>query len=256
MRLSPDHPTACVFLDETGVVHKHSTDSFFGIGVLKMSDPSVLLNDVQALRNRHGFHDELHWAGFDKASSRYRQEQVELAKAMMDLVFASSDARFCCHIADRRHGDLTAKFGSHRHAGEKAYEALAAEILGETIDDEEIVSVIADRRSTPRKVTFELDVARSVNLARERLAVATVCRLDSRSTDALQLVDLMLGAAAFDLRQGRIEGESQKQQLLAHLLDRCDCATFRPRGRSDPDGRWRVKLLTRSHKTRRKRRGG
>jgi hypothetical protein len=210
---------------------------------------------MQLLRDRHGFRDELHWASFDKAGSRHRDEQVQLARDAMDLIFDLSDAHFCCHIADRQHGDLTARFAGHPHAGEMAYEELASQMLRDVIDDEELVSVIADRRSTSPKVTFELDVARSVNHAKRRLAVANVCRLDSRSTDALQVVDLLLGAAAFDLRQGRTSPGTQKHQLLTHLLDRCECPTFRPRGRCDPAGKWRVRLLTRSRKARRKRRG-
>jgi hypothetical protein len=253
--LAPDHPTAWIFLDETGVVHRQSSDQFFGIGILKLRDPALLLRQMQLLRDRQGFRDELHWASFDKAESRHRDDRVVIARDAMDLVFDSSDAHFCCHVADRQHGDLTAKFRGHRHAGERAYEDLASRLLTEVIDDEEVVSVIADSRSTSPDVTFETDVAWSVNQAKNRLAVANVCRLDSCSTDALQIVDLLLGATAFDLRQGRTDSGSQKQRLLGHLLDRCGYPTFRPYGRSDPDGKWNVKLLTRSRKARRKQRG-
>ncbi|MGH2878273.1 MAG: DUF3800 domain-containing protein [Solirubrobacteraceae bacterium] len=253
--LPANHPTSWVFLDETGVAHAHSTDRFFGIGVLKLADPSNLLHEIQLLRARYGFHGELHWANFDKALIRGRDDVVQFAKDSMDLVLRDKQAFFCCHIADRQHGDLTARFRDHPHAGERAYEALAAKILAEAIEGEEIVSVIADRRSTSSKVSFERDVSRTVNQAKQRLAVANVCCLDSRSTDALQVVDLLLGAAAFDLRQGRTNSGSQKQQLLAHLLDRCECSTFRPTGREDPAGKWKVELLTQSRKTRRKHRG-
>ncbi len=252
-RLPVDHPTAVIFLDETGVVHRR--DRFFGIGVLKLTDPAPLLRGVQLLRDRHDFRDELHWANFDKGT-RADDPRLAFAKEVMDLFFGSGGARFCCHIADRQNGDLAAQFKGHPHAGERAYEALASKILREVIDDEEIVSILADRRSTSPDVTFERDVTRSINHAKGRLAVVSVCRMDSRSTDALQLVDLLLGAATLDLRQGRTESGSQKQQLLEHLLEHCDCPSFRPVGREDPEGRWKVKLLTRSRKARRKQRGG
>ena len=254
--LPVDHPTAWVFLDETGVAHPQTNDRFFGIGILKLADLAPLLRSVQLLRDNHEFHEELHWASFDKSSSRSKAQRVQFAKEVMNLVFDSADAQFCCHIADRQHGDLTAKFRGHPHAGERAYEEMAARILGEVIDDEEIVSIIADRRSTSPKVKFELDVACLINQTKERLAVANVCRPDSRSTDALQVVDLFLGAAALDLRQGRTESGSQKQQLLEHLLDRCGCSTFRPTGHQDPECKCTVRLLTRSRKARRKQRGG
>lgn len=253
-RLPPDHPTALIFLDETGVVQKR--DPFFGIGLLKVRDPAALLRGVQLIRDRREFHEEIHWASLDKAGRRGCDRSLQVAHEVMDLVFDTTGTRFCCQIADRQHGDLTAKFSGHEHAGERAYEWLASRVLREVIEPDEIVSVIADKRSTSPNVRFEAAVAESVNRAEARLAIASVCRMDSRSTDGLQLVDLLLGAAALDLRQGQTATGSQKQQLLTHLLERCDCATFRPRGRNDPAGGWSVTLLSPSKKTRRKRRGG
>ena len=251
--LPADHPTATIFLDETGVVHPR--DRFFGIGVLKLIDAAPLLRDVARMRDKHDFRDELHWANFDKARTRASTKRLEFAKAAMDLFFEAPDARFCCHIADRHNGDVTAQFKGHPHARERAYEKLAATVLGEVIDDEEIVAILADGRSTSPHVDFERDVAKTINELRDRLAVASVCRIDSRSTDALQVVDLLLGATTLDLRQGRTESGSQKQLLLEHLLDHCGCPSFRPAGREDPNGRWKVKLLAKSRKTRRKKRG-
>lgn len=253
LRLPAAHPTSTIFLDETGVVHPR--DQFFGIGVLKLTEAAPLLRDVQRLRDKLDFREELHWASFDKAPARGATRRLDFAKAAMDLFFEAEDARFCCHIADRQNGDVTAQFKGHRHAGERAYEKLAARVLSEIIDDQEIVAILADGRSTSPEVAFERTVASTINNSRDRLAVASVCRIDSRSTDALQLVDLLLGAATLDLRQGRTESSSQKQQLLERLLEHCNCASFRPEGREDPDGRWTVKLLARSRKTRRKQRG-
>jgi hypothetical protein len=118
------------------------------------------------------------------------------------------------------------------------------------------VTVLADHVTTPAAVSFEADVARTVNTQAERLAIASVCRVDSRCTDGLQLVDLLLGAATFDLRQGRYtDSETQKQRLLAHLLDRCNCASFRPDGRRDSAGvKFEVSILTRRKRTHRGRR--
>lgn len=251
--LPVDHPTATILLDETGVLA--SRDRYFGIGALKLAHAPDLIRGVQRLRDKHDFREELHWSSFDKGTSRHKPRRVEFAKAAMDLVFEIETARFCCHIADRQNGDITAQFAGHEHARERAYERLASNVLREVIGDDEIVAVLADGRSTSPAVAFERDVTRSVNEGLGRLAVASVCRIDSRSTDALQVLDLMLGAAALDLRQGRTDGASQKQELLAHLLDRCGCASFRPNGREDPAGRWKVDLLRHPGRRRRKSRG-
>jgi hypothetical protein len=254
--LPVEHPTAVVFLDETGVVHHHPDDPFFGIGCLKASDPSALLRGFQRLRDQTGFRDELHWADFDKAKTKNRPDLVALAKQAIDLVFDSSDAYFCCAIADRGHGDLTARFKGHPHAAAKAYESLAADVLGQLITGDELITVLADHVSTHPDVRFEQDVASAVNRAMGRLAIATVSRLDSKAHDGLQVVDLLLGAATFDLRRGEDRGETQKQELLDHLLQRCDCPSFRPHGRSDPAGtKYHVKLLQPRRRSHRGRRG-
>lgn len=253
--LSPEHPTAVVFLDETGVVHHRSKERYFGIGCLKAGNPGPLLQGLHDLREQVGFRAELHWADFDKARLRGCGEIVELAKAAIDLVFDSDDAYFCCLIADRQNGDLTARFANQPYPGHKAYEWLAAEVLDETVGEHEVVTVLADRLSTTPEVRFESDVRRLVNRRRKRLAISSVCRLDSRSTDGLQLVDLLLGAAALDLRQGRTGTQTQKQELMEHLLNRCGCVSFRPAGRSE-DGKFKVDLLAKPQRTRRSARGG
>lgn len=252
--LPPDHPTTTVFLDETGVV-QHAEDRYFGIGCLTTRDVAELMRGMSRLRTRTGFHDELHWADFDKGRLRHRDDVVAFARAAIDLVFDSAGVEFCCHVADRANGDLTARFRHHRHPGHRAYEWLAAEVLHDVIGEHEVATVLADHLSTAPDVQFERDVAASVNRRRGRLAVSTVCRIDSRASDGLQLVDLLLGAAALDLRQGRTGGDTQKQAIMEHLLERCDCASFRPHGRSR-DGKFTIVVLRRPRRVRRGRRGG
>jgi hypothetical protein len=244
-----------VFLDETGVVRPHPTDPVFGIGCLKVTDPSTLVRALRGLRERFGYRGELHWASFDKADLLGRDDVVDLACAAIDLVLEDSDAYFACLIADRGRGDLTAQFKGHAHPGHRAYEHLAARALSALIGDIGLVTVLADHVSTPADVHFEADVARTVNRQAGRLAVASVCRLDSRCTDGLQLIDLLLGAVTFDLRRGRVDdGDAQKQHILAHLLDRCACPTFRPRGQRQ-EGKFSVEILAAPRTRRRGRRG-
>ena len=250
------HPTSVVFLDETGVVHHHPNDSYFGIGCLKTPDPALLSRGLRRLRDQSGIRDELHWADFDKAATRNREDLVDFAKRSIDLLFDTDDVYFCCRVADRGLGDLTRPFRNHRYPEAKAYERLAARVLEHLITGDEVVTVLADYVSTPPEVQFERDVAAAVNAAHGRLALASVTRLDSKGHDGLQLVDLLVGAATFDLRRGDHRGESQKQELLDHLLDRCGCASFRPNGRCDPDGtKYDIGFLTPPRRPRRGRRG-
>lgn len=253
--LPVDHPTSVVLLDETGVI-EHQTDQYFGIGCLKVADQGELDRRLRGLRDKFNHRQELHWADFDKRALLGSTDAVELARAAMDLAFDLDEITFRCLISDRQHGDLTAQFKRTAYPAYKAYEKFAADALDGIIGETEIVTVLADQQSTPPAVRFEADVKAAVNRTRGRLAIATVSRIDSRCHEGLQLIDVLLGAAALDLRQGRVEKESQKQQLLAHLLDRCGCASFRPRGACCPEGRWEVEILSKPKRGRRGNRGG
>ena len=86
----------------------------------------------------------------------------------------------------------------------------------------EIVTVLADNYSTPPEIEFELNVTRRVNRRLGRLAVANFIRLDSRSTDGLQVADLLTSAVGFEFRQtaGLAGAHNPKARLTAHVRAR------------------------------------
>ena len=100
-----------------------------------------------------------------------------------------------------------------------AYEKLATQVLIGAAKPYELLSVMADNYSTPHHVKFEEDVRAEVNRRLERLAVTTICRLDSKSCDALQVVDVLTGAVTFEHRQafGLAGTKSAKALLAEHL---------------------------------------
>jgi hypothetical protein len=181
-----EHPTATVFLDEAGFIAR---DRFFAVGCLKLSEPSVLLRQVQKLRDQRQAYHEIHFKSVTRDS-------LPFYRAVVDLV-AASDGSFSCFVVDRDAADPIARFGSHW----LAYEKLAKQLLLGTIRRRELVVVLADNYSTPDNVVFEQDVRAAVNKQLRRLAVVSVCRLDSRATDALQIADLLTSAVAHEFRQ-------------------------------------------------------
>ncbi|KKT78671.1 MAG: hypothetical protein UW74_C0020G0001, partial [Candidatus Giovannonibacteria bacterium GW2011_GWC2_44_8] len=63
----------------------------------------------------------------------------------------------------------------------------------------------------------------------KRLALAGVCRLDSRSNDLLQLVDLIIGAISYDLKltTKAIKGnDKNKLDLLKYLKQNLGTSGF------------------------------
>jgi len=248
LSLPVDHPTSVVYLDETGGI---SNERFFGIGCLKLGDASALLRAMQKLRDVEEFHEELKWATLAKAELVERAPGF--ARKAIDLVLGSGEAFFSCLIADRQTVNVVARYGSPW----KAYEQLAVDLLVELIDEQEIVTVLADDYSTPDDVFFEDDVRSEVNARKDRLAASTVCRLSSKAADGLQLADLLLGAVAFDFRQGAERGRltGEKAEVSDYLRDRLGVVSYRPRGKEIP-GQVSVKVAEKSRaRGRRGRRG-
>ena len=248
--LPEDHPTATIYLDESGVI---KTDRFFGIGCLRVGNGAEFSRVLWGERQRLECFDEIHWSHFDKAAA-LRGGAFDLGVAALNAFFDANDTSFCCVVADRQDGDLLKSYGT----GWRAYEGLAIRALNSSVGSDELVSVMADHVDTPADVRFEEAVTAGVNARRGRLAVTTVTRLHSHAVDGLQLADLLLGAAMFDFRQGAIEESKrsvgQKAKLSEYLLDRCGLVSFRPGG-GELSGKMKVEMRKRKP-TRRRRRGG
>jgi hypothetical protein len=139
--------------------------------------------------------------------------------------------------------DPVSRFGSPW----AAYERLAAQLLIGSIQPEELVCVLADEYSTPDHVQFEKDVRELVNTRLGRLAVTSVCRLDSRAAVPLQLVDLLTAAVAFEFRQslGLAGTTSPKADLARYVRDAYAVASFL--GGVDRRG---INVKTYQHRTR------
>jgi hypothetical protein len=90
--------------------------------------------------------------------------------------------------------------------------------------------LIADEYSTPPGETFEENVRDYVNKKIRRKAVAGVCRMRSTGVDLLQLIDLFIGAIAYEYKaESGIVGLADykpKTQLLNHIKQRAGVETF------------------------------
>jgi hypothetical protein len=214
MKLDLEHPTAVAFLDETGAI---ANDRFFAVGCLKLVEPSELTRRLQKLRDRHHWYDEIHWVDLTRGALPFYRKVVNEAATC-------PGATFSCFIADRDHADPVERFGQPW----SAYSALAAQLLIGSIRPTEIVFVLADAYSTPDDVSIEVEIRDRVNRRFSRLAVPSVCRLDSRSADPLQVVDLLTAAVAFEFRQqaGLAGATSPKARLMTHVRSAYGVSSF------------------------------
>jgi hypothetical protein len=192
-------------LDETGAIAK---DRFFAVGLLKSREPARLLRSIQKLRDRR------HWYSEFKFTDTTR-DSLSLYKEFIDLIAADSAVEFFSFVADRRRADPIERFGSHW----EAYAKLAEQLVVACVRGEELVAILADNYSTPDYILFEESLKASANGRLKRLAVTSVCRLDSKSSDGLQAVDMLTSAIAFEFRAdaGLASHKSAKGELSSYV---------------------------------------
>jgi len=193
------------FLDETGSI---SSDRFFGVGLVALEAPSVLLRAIQKIRDQEHWYQEFHFTGVTRGT-------MPIYKRILDLCLASGDLKFYCFVADRLQADPIARFGDRW----TAYQKMAEQLVLASIRSPTIVSVLADNYSTPDEILFEDELKAGVNRRLNRLAVTTVVRLDSKTSDGLQVVDLLTSAAVFEFRAsaGLASLSSDKAELAAYV---------------------------------------
>lgn len=194
-----------ILLDETGAI---SQDRYFGVGIVTLDEPARTLRKVRALRGRKHYYNEF------KFSSTTR-DTIDLHRRFVEVALEAGDLSFAAFVADREAADPVERFGNHW----LAYSKMAEQLLMGAIRFPRIYSVLADNYSAPEEVRFEEDLKASVNKRLGRLGVTTVVRLDSKSTDGLQLVDMLTSAIAFEYREkaGLASSGSPKAKLAGHI---------------------------------------
>ena len=206
--------TKFCFLDESGIL-SNPNDPFFTVGFIKCSQPYYLQSKIIYERQKRNFHDELK---FNKLSNY----NFEFAKFAIDSFLLTRSLSFCSYSLDKQGEYFNREFGGDPW---RAYEDITIRVLESAIPSNpanEILIVIADYVSAPDYVRFEVNVKRKINDKLNRLAVAGVCRFDSRSNDLLQLADLLVGAINYDLKLSTkvtLSGDKYKRRFLEYFKE-------------------------------------
>lgn len=209
--------TPFCFFDETGNLNDKA-NRYFAMGMLKCSQPYYLDYEVQRLRQKEKFYDEIK---FNKIS----RKNIDFALKVLDTVFSMPGLKFSFFVINKDDVDFHTEFKNDLWL---AYEVFAEKLLIGNISPREIVIVLADYVTTPPTVKFEVNVKHSVNNHFKRLAVAGVCRVDSKGVNLVQIVDLVLGATVYDykLTNKLATGDKHKIKLLNYLKKKLKLKTF------------------------------
>lgn len=203
--------TKFCFLDESGSL-SNPGDPFFTIGFIKCSQPYFLQNKILHARQKRNFFDEMH---FNKLS----KNNIDFAKFAIDSLFDTRSLSFSSYSLDKQGDYFSRKFGTNPW---QAYEDISIRVIESAIPDNEILIVLADHITTPGDIRFEVNVKRKINEKLKRLAIAGVCRFDSKSNDLLQISDLIIGAINYDLKLSTniiSKGDKYKKRFLEYFKE-------------------------------------
>jgi Protein of unknown function (DUF3800) len=209
--------TKFCFLDETGTLSDRK-DQFFTVGILKMSQPYYLQSKIYYERSKAGFYDEIK---FNKLS----KNNVDFAKIAIDALFETRSISFYSYSISTKSDYFRKNFNADPWS---AYEQITLKILDAALSNQEIIILIADYVTTPKDIRFEVSVKKNFNHRKNRLALAGVCRFDSKSNDLLQVVDLLIGAVSYDIKffKKLVEGSKFKLEIVNYLKEKLGAASL------------------------------
>lgn len=197
--------TPFCFLDESGTLDPKS-QPYFTVGMIKCSQPYFLQQEIRYVRESNHFWWELKFNNLNKA-------KFNIAKKVLDTFFNTQSVCFSSYSVDKRSEYFKKEFKSDPFF---AYEQIAQDLLEGNLRKNEVLVVLADNVITPKRSRFEVNIKNQTNKKFQRLAIAGVCRLDSKTNDLLQLTDLLVGSINYELllKEGLIPAPSKTKQLF------------------------------------------
>ena len=203
--------TKFCFLDESGSLDPKAAP-FFTVGLIKCSQPYYLYSKLVYERNKRNFHDEMK---FNKLSRR----NIDFAKFAVDSFLDTRSIWFYSYTLDKQGNYFQREFNGNPW---NAYEQISIRLAESALSPNEILMLLADHVTTPQNVHYEICVKDKMNKKAGRLAMAGVCRFDSKGNDLLQIVDLFIGAINYDLKiaTGIVgNGDKHKKELLRFIKE-------------------------------------
>jgi Protein of unknown function (DUF3800) len=154
------------------------------------------MREIRHLREQTGFSQELKFSGINQGSLAAYYGLISLLE--------TSDARMIATVTHRTAG--------HGSADWSFYCEVATRLVRGNVNRGEHICVLMDMMSTPRGTAFEDVVRGRVNkLLRSTQVTSAVC-LDSRSSDGLQVADLVAGGLS-RIRETTSRGRERGHQL-------------------------------------------
>ncbi|HNU89767.1 MAG TPA: DUF3800 domain-containing protein [bacterium] len=180
--------TPFCFIDESGTLDIKS-QPYFTVGMIKCSQPYYLQQKIKYIRSKNRFWWELKFNNLNKV-------KINIALEVLDALFETRSIKFSSYTIDKRSRYFEKEFSGNPWI---AYEQITKQLLIGNLGKNEVLIVLADDMTAPKIIKFEVNVKNNVNNKFKRLAIAGVCRLNSKTNDLLQLTDLLIGSINYEL---------------------------------------------------------
>ena len=209
--------TPFVFFDETGSLNDR-INRFFCLGMVKCMQPFYLDSRIREVRQKYQFYDEIKWNTLSKA-------KVAVIKEIVEAVFETPGIYFSCIVINKDNIKFEEDFDSNPY---KAYEDFTEILLKSSIEENEILTVLADFVTTPKNIRFEVDVKHNLNESLNRLAIGGIHRVDSKGINIIQIVDLLIGAVVYCFKKDLklVSGDKNKMKILNLILNKLQRKDF------------------------------
>ncbi len=209
--------TPFVFFDETGSIND-KVNRFFCLGMIKCLQPFYLDSNIRAIREKNQFYDEIKWNTLSKA-------KLKVIKEIVEAIFDTPGIYFSCIVINKDEVDFEKEFNNNPY---KAYQEFTEILLKQSIEDNEILTVLADFVTTPKDIKFEVDVKHNINKALDRLAIGGIHRVDSKGVNIIQIADLLIGSVVYCYKRDLklVTGDKNKIKILNLVLEKIQRENF------------------------------
>lgn len=209
--------TPFVFFDETGSINDKA-NRFFCLGMIKCLQPFYLDSRIREIRQKNLFYDEIKWNTLSKA-------KLKVIKEIVQAVFETPGIYFSSIVINKDEVDFEREFENNPY---KAYQAFTEILLNQSIEKNEILTVLADFVTTPKDIKFEVDVKHNINKSLDRLAIGGIHRVDSKGVNIIQIADLLIGSVVYCYKRDLklVTGDKNKIKILDLILKKIQRENF------------------------------
>jgi len=186
--------------------------------MIKCLQPFYLDSRIREIREKNQFYDEIKWNTLSKAKLKVIKEIVEAVFDMPGIYFSSI-------VINKNEIDFEKDFENNPY---KAYQEFTEILLKQSIEDNEVLTVLADFVTTPKDIKFEVDVKHNINKTLDRLAIGGIHRVDSKGVNIIQIADLLIGSVVYSYKRNLklVTGDKNKIKILSLVLRKIQRENF------------------------------